>query len=118
MMYLGRIYMLQNKYDLAIQTLVNSVKADPASARSYRLLGEAYIMDRKGSLGVDALNEAIRLDPIAMADGHLLMARLYDLAGAKAHASREYRLFLQKVPQHPDAKKFQKYIQEHPDTTN
>jgi Tfp pilus assembly protein PilF len=115
---LGRIYMLQGKYDLAIQSLVNAVKTDPASARSYRLLGEAYIMDRKGSLGVDALNEAIRLEPVAMADGHLLMAKLYDLAGAKAHASREYRLFLQKVPQHPDAKKFQKYIEEHPDTTN
>jgi Tfp pilus assembly protein PilF len=115
---IGRIYMLEGKYDLATQTLVNAVKADPTSARSYRLLGEAYIMDRKGSLGVDALNEAIRLEPLAMADGHLLMAKLYDLAGAKAHASREYRLFLEKVPQHPDAKKFQKYIQEHPDTTN
>lgn len=118
MMYLGRIYLLQQQYDMAIETLLSATKANPTSARSFRLLGEAYIMNRKGTLGVQALNEAIRLEPLAMADGHLLMARLYDVAGAKEHASREYRLFLQKIPQHPDAKKFQKYIDEHPEKLN
>ena len=118
MMYLGRIYLLQGRVDPAIQMLSSAAKADPTSARSYRLLGEAYLLGRKGTLGVEALNEAIRLDPIGMADGHLLMARLYDLAGAKPYASREYRLFLEKVPKHPDAKKYAKYIQDNPETQN
>ncbi len=118
MIQLGRVRMLQGRYDLAIRSLSDATKADPTSARSFRLLGEAYIMDKKGTLGVEALNEAIRLEPVAMADGHLLMAKLYDLAGAKKHASREYRLFLQKVPEHPEAKRFQKYILEHPDGLN
>ena len=115
MMYLGRLYLLQNKLDLAIQTLLKATEVDPTSARSFRLLGEGYLLSRKGTLGVEALNEAIRLEPIEMADGHLLMARLYDIAGAKPYASREYRLFLEKVPKHPDAKRFAKYIEDNPE---
>jgi hypothetical protein len=49
-----------------------------------------------------------------MAECHLLLARLYDRAGAKPYASREYKLFLAKVPGHADAKKFVAYIQENP----
>lgn len=118
MMYRGRIYLVQNRFEQAIEILSNATKTDPTSARSFRLLGEAYLLNKKGTLAVEALNEAIRLDPVAMADGHLLMARLYDVAGAKPFASREYRLFLEKVPKHPDAKKFAKYIQDNPEPQN
>ena len=114
MMNLGRISLMQKDLPTAISWLEKSTRADPTVARAFQLLGEAYLLDRKGTLGVKALNEAIRLDPKGMAECHLLMARLYDLAGAKPLASREYQLFLEKVPDHADRKKFEKYIKENP----
>ena len=112
MMNLGRIYLAKNNVDGAIKFLERSTQLEPGSPRSFQLLGEAYLVARKGTLGVEALNEAIRLDPIGMADSHLLMAALYDRAGAKSYASREYKLFLEKKPEHADRKKFEKYIKE------
>lgn len=47
-----------------------------------------------------------------MADCHLLIARLYHLAGAKHLATREYKVFIAKVPDHPDKKQLQKYIKD------
>lgn len=114
-MNLGRVYLLRNEVDKAIETFRNSTLLEPGNARAFQLLGEAYLIARKGTLGVEALNEAIRLDPIGMAECHLLMARLYDLAGIKPMASREYRLFLEKVPNHADRKKLEKYIKDNPE---
>jgi Flp pilus assembly protein TadD len=116
MMNIGRIYLIQKRFDDGIELLKKAALADRTSARTFQLLGEAYILNRQGEAGVVALNEAIRLEPIAMAESHLLLARLYDVAGAKYLASREYRLFLEKVPKHPDRKKFEKYIRENPET--
>lgn len=118
MMNIGRIRLMQNQVDSAIDFLLRATKADPNYARSFQLLGEAYLLARKGTLGVDALNQAIDLDPFGMAECHLLLARLYDRAGAKNFASREYRRFLEKVPGHPDKKKFEKYIADNPDVVN
>lgn len=115
MIGLGKIYLGQKKHDLAVDVLLKAVKADPTSAPAYRLLGESLLLAKKGSLAVDALNEAIRLDPVGMAECHLLLARLYDLAGIKGYASTEYRLFLKKVPDHPDKKKFERYIKDNPE---
>jgi predicted negative regulator of RcsB-dependent stress response len=112
---LGRIRLIQKKFDDAIATFEKATAADPSSARAFQLLGEAYLLVRKGTLGVAALNEAIRLDPVGMAECHLLMARLYDLAGAKPLASREYRIFLEKVPGHQDKKRFEQYIKDNPE---
>ncbi|MBP6003166.1 MAG: hypothetical protein KA746_07010 [Pyrinomonadaceae bacterium] len=52
---------------------------------------------------------------IGMAECHLLKARLYDLAGAKNLASHEYKTFLAKVTEHPEKKKFEKYIKDNPE---
>ena len=115
MINLGRVYLMQQRFESAIAILRKSTEADPNSARSYQLLGESYLLAKQGTLAVEALNEAIRLEPIGMAECHLLMATLYDRAGAKNFASREYKTFLEKVPNHPDAKKFARYIKDHPD---
>ena len=72
------------------------------------------ILSKKGSLGAEALNHAIHLEPVAMAESHLLLAWLYDRAGAKTEASREYKIFLKKLPHHPEAVKIAKYIQDNP----
>lgn len=115
MVNLGRIFLAQKQLDKAIDVLFKATEIEPNNARGFQLLGEAYILNKKGSLGVEALNEAIRLDPIGMAESHLLMAMLYDRAGYKPMASREYRIFLEKVPNHPDKKKFEKYIKDNPE---
>jgi predicted Zn-dependent protease len=114
MINLGRIYLVQKQNDEAIEILKKVTETEPNSPRGFQLLGEAYLVAKKGTLGVAALNEALRLDPIGMAESHLLMARLYDLAGAKSVASREYQMFLEKVPEHKDKKKFEKYIKDNP----
>jgi len=111
---LGRVYLLQKRFESAIEVLNKATELEPNAARAFQLLGEAYLMVKKGTLGVEALYEAIRLEPIAMAECHLLIALLYDRAGAKDYASREYRIFLEKVPKHPDAKKFSDYIKANP----
>lgn len=114
---LGRIYLANKKYDDAIAVLLNATQTEPKNARAFQLLGEAYLLAKKGTLGVAALNQAIELDPIGMAECHLLMARLYDAAGGKSLASREYRLFLEKVPNHSDKEKFLQYIKDNPEVT-
>jgi Tfp pilus assembly protein PilF len=115
MMNIGRINLLQNRPDPAIEYILMATKSDPTSARAFQLLGEAYLVAKKGTLGIAAFNEAIRLAPVAMAECHLLIARVYDLAGARNLASREYRMFLEKVPNHPDKAKLTKYISDNPD---
>ena len=114
MISLGRVYVAQIKTEKAIEIANRAVATDASSARAYQLLGNAYLQAKKGSLGVEALNKAIELDPVGVADSHLLLATLYDRAGAKDLASREYKLFLAKVKEHPDRKKFEKYIKDNP----
>lgn len=114
MISLGRVYLAQIKSNEAIAIAEKAVAIDGKSPRAYQILGTAYLQAKKGSLGVDALNKALELDPVGMADSHLLLATLYDRAGAKDLASREYKLFLNKVTEHPDRKKFEKYIKDNP----
>lgn len=112
---IGMIQAFQNRYNEAIEMFERAVASDPQNARAYRLLGEAYLQNRQGNLGLVALDEALRLDPLGMAECHLLKARLYDLAGARNLASHEYKIFLKKVADHPDKKKFEKYIKDNPE---
>lgn len=112
--YMGQIRVEQKQYLAAAAIFEHAVSLDPKSARAYQLLGEAYLQAKQGTLGVAALNAAIRLDPIAMAECHLQIAHLYHLAGAKQLAAREYKLLLEKVPDHPDKKRLEKFIRDNP----
>ncbi len=111
----GQLRTAQKQYEAAIQILTHATELDPTSARAYQLLGEAYLLARKGTLGAEALNQAIKLNPIGMAECHLQLAHLYELAGAKQMATHEYKTFLTKVPNHSDKKKFEKYIKDNPE---
>lgn len=108
----GKLRVAQKQFEAASEIFKHAATLEPTSARTYQLLGDAYLQARKGTLGAEALNKAIELDPIGMAECHLQLAHLYQLAGAKDRAAREYRLFLVKVPDHPDKGKFEKYIKE------
>ena len=112
--YAGQLRAAQKQYAAAIEIYKHALELERASARTYQLLGEAYLLNKQGTLGIEALKQAIKLDPIGMAECHLQMAHLYELAGTKALASAEYKAFLLKVPDHSEKKKFEKYIKENP----
>lgn len=107
---LGKLKLAQKQFDQAIEPLTRAVKQDPERAESQYLLGEAYLGMRKGSQAVAYLNEALRLDPVGMAPVHLRLARLYDLAGMKDRAVREYEQYLQKKPDAPERDELERYI--------
>ncbi len=109
----GRVRTAQKQYEAAIPIFQHAAELDPENARVFQLLGESYLLTKKGSLGAEALNRAITLDPNGMAELHLQLAHLYQLAKANKLAADEYRKFLEKRPDHPDRKKFEKYIAEH-----
>jgi tetratricopeptide (TPR) repeat protein len=109
-MNLGKLYLSQRNLDLAVNAFLRAANAEPTSADAFMYLGESYLQAKQGSKAVIALNEALRLEPQAMADAHLRLATLYDAAGAKDRASAEYKIFLQKRPNHPDRQKLADYI--------
>jgi len=107
---LGRVRLARKNNEGAVESLEAAIKADPQSAAANYFLGEAYLALKKGSKAVGYLNEALRLDPVGMADAHLRLASLYNLAGYKDRAALEYEQFLQKKPDYPERKKLQEYI--------
>lgn len=109
---LGKVQMAQKKYDAAVVTLTKGIQTDPNSADAFHYLGESYLQIRQGNRAVIALNEAIRLAPNEKADIHLRLATLYNAAGAKPQAVNEYKLFLQKKPDHKDKSKLEQYIKD------
>ena len=108
---LGRVRLARKNNEGAVEALEAALKADPKSATANYFLGEAYLALKKGSKAVGYLNEALKLDPMGMADAHLRLAALYNLAGYKDRAAAEYEQFLQKKPDYPDKKKLTDYIE-------
>ncbi len=112
LMNLGKLHISKKNHAEAIPFLEKAVAANPQSADANYYLGEAYLQNRQGSKAVTVLNEAIRLDPIGKADAHLRLGALYNAAGYKDRAAAEYKLFLEKKPDHPEKAKLEKYIKE------
>ena len=108
---LGRVRIARKNNEGAIEALEAALKADAGSAQANYFLGEAYLGLKKGSKAVGYLNEALKLDPVGMADAHLRLGSLYNLAGYKDRAAAEYEQFLQKKPDYPEKQKLAEYIQ-------
>jgi Tfp pilus assembly protein PilF len=108
---LGRVRLARKNNEGAIEPLEAALKADPKSATANYFLGEAYLALKKGSKAVGYLNEALKIDPLGMADAHLRLGALYNLAGYKDRAVAEYEQFLQKKPDYPEKKKLMDYIE-------
>ena len=108
---LGRVRIARKNNEGAVEALEAALKADPTSAQANYFLGEAYLGLKKGSKAVGYLNEALKLDPVGMADAHLRLGSLYNLAGYKDRAAAEYEQFLQKKPDYPEKQKLAEYIQ-------
>lgn len=110
----GMMRVAQKQFEAAIEIFKHAATLEPKSARIYQLLGEAYLQAKQGTLGVETLNKAIELDPIGMAECHLHLAHLYQLAKANQLATKEYKLFLKKVPDYKDKKKLEEFIKKNP----
>jgi tetratricopeptide (TPR) repeat protein len=108
---LGRVRLARKNNEGAVEPLEAALKADAKSANANYFLGETYLALKKGSKAVVYLNEALKLDPVGMADAHLRLAALYNLAGYKDRAAAEYEQFLQKKPDYPEKKKLMDYIE-------
>jgi len=109
---LSKLFISKKQPEEALQAATRAVQVESSSAEANYLLGEAYLMAKKGSKAVGFLNQAIQLDPVGMAEVHLRLAALYDRAGYKNLAAREYQLFLEKKPDHKDREKMKMYITE------
>jgi tetratricopeptide (TPR) repeat protein len=112
LMNLGRLRMMEQKYDAAIPVLTKAVEVKATSADANYYLGEAYLQIKKGSKAVNYLYEALKLDPVGKAEAHLRLAALYNGAGMKDKAANEYAEFLKKKPDYPERKKLEQYISE------
>lgn len=112
LMNLGKLYFGAKRFDDAIVALSNATKVNADSADAHHFLGESYLAIKKGSLAVPELNAAIKLAPTEKAELHLRLASLYDAANLKKRAADEYKLFLEKRPDHPEKAKLEKYIAE------
>jgi tetratricopeptide (TPR) repeat protein len=111
----GQMRVAQKQYPTAIEIFKHAIELEPSSPTIHRLLGEAYLQAKQGTLAVQALDKALELDPVGMAECHLLKGHLYELAGVKNLATKEYKAFLAKVPQYAERKKLEKFIKENPD---
>jgi tetratricopeptide (TPR) repeat protein len=107
---LGKLLISQKKADKAVEVLTRLVAIEPDSADANHYLGEAYLLARKGSTALTYLEKALTLEPIEKAEIHLRLAALFNGAGLKDRAVAEYKKFLEKVPNHPEKAKIEKYI--------
>ena len=106
----GRIRLAQKNNEGAIAAFRSALEEDPKSALANYFLGEAYLAARKESMAIGYINEALKLDPVGMANAHLRLATIYNLAGRKDLAAIEYNEFLKKKPEYPDGQRLRDYI--------
>ncbi|NOT46459.1 MAG: tetratricopeptide repeat protein [Acidobacteria bacterium] len=111
---LGKVQLSQKSFESAVQTLSKAIEVQRASAEAHHYLGEAYLQSKQGSKAVVHLNKALELAPQEKAEIHLRLAMLYNAAGLKDRASLEYKAFLEKVPDHPEKARLEKYISDNP----
>jgi tetratricopeptide (TPR) repeat protein len=107
---LGKVLISQKKADQAVEVLTRLIAVEPDSADANHYLGEAYLLARRGSSALTYLEKALTLEPIEKAEIHLRLAALFNGAGLKDRAVAEYKRFLEKVPNHPEKAKIEKYI--------
>lgn len=110
LMNLGRVLLMEQKFSEAIPIFNRAVAVRATSADANYYLGESYLQIKKGSMAVLYFYEALKLDPVGKAQAHLRLAALYNGAGMKDKAAREYAEFLKKKPNYPEKKKLEEYI--------
>jgi tetratricopeptide (TPR) repeat protein len=110
LMNLGRLRLMQHKFEAAIPPLSRAIEVRTTSAEANYYLGEAFLQIKKGSRAVNYFYEALKLDPVGKAEAHLRLAALYHGASMREKAAIEYAAFLRKRPDYPDKKRLEQYI--------
>lgn len=110
----GRANIALMNFDLSLQILQKAVEAYPTSPDANHYIGEAYLLTKRGSLAIPYFRKAIELDPKSKAVLHLRIASAYDADGSKDLAAAEYKLLLLAIPDYPDRKMLEKYIEAYP----
>lgn len=110
---LGKLRFSIENFSGAVEALEQAVRLRPSSAISHYLLGECYLSMQLGSKAVPHLEEAIRLDPRGMAVAHVRLGQLYDGAGLKERAVKEFKEYLAKKPGAKNRKAIKDYIEKH-----
>jgi TPR repeat protein len=82
---LAIIYLLQNKFELAIAQFKNSLQQQPKQQEAWVNLGFAYANVKENKLALDCYSQALKLDPDQQ-QALLNRAALYHLAGEKRKA--------------------------------
>jgi Flp pilus assembly protein TadD len=100
------------QFERAIELLLKAQTVESSSPDVDHYLGEAYLQLKKGTLAIEHFRKAIEAAPNEKADLHLRIAALYNAAGAKDLAAKEYETFLQKRPEYPQRQQMEKYISE------
>jgi tetratricopeptide (TPR) repeat protein len=104
---LGRLRLKQKRFADAVEPLTKLVGLRPDSGEANLLLGDAYAQMDQRPRAIPHLNSAASL---GYPEAHLRLAWIYDAAGSKQKAAREYEEFLKKKPDYPDRQKLEGYI--------
>jgi tetratricopeptide (TPR) repeat protein len=94
--YLGRAYMVNEQYALAIQPLQTYLPYEPKDGSAYAMLGEALTRTEDYRAATDALNKGLRLDATQVSSYIYLgisYLRLGNLAGAEVNFKRAIEYF-------------------------
>lgn len=107
---LGMLEVTDKHYEDAVAALTTAIEKDPELAQAHYFLGEANLQLKKGSQAVQHFQKALELEPVKMADAHLRMGYLYQLAGYTDHAVKEYEAFLAKRPEYPQRQELEEFV--------
>ena len=110
----GRANIALMNFDRSAEILQKAVEAYPNSPDANHYAGEAYFLTKRASLAIPYFRKAIELDPKSKAIVRLRIASICDAAGSKDLASGEYKLLLLAIPDYPDRKMLEKYIEAYP----
>ena len=102
----------QKKFDEADKLLRSAMKAKPTAALPYFYLGRSLTSQGLYDEGEKALRDAIKIGGGEMLEAYRMLANLYIEKGDDRRAAEELKLYLQLVPNAPDAIALRKIIQQ------
>jgi Tfp pilus assembly protein PilF len=106
----GKFLYINKRYEASIRIFTQLVSKYPEAAEAHRYIGEAYLRMQEPSKAEPELQRALQLDRNGQAEAHLSLAAIYDRAGQKDRAAREYERFLEVWPDYPGKSTLSQYI--------
>jgi TolB-like protein/Tfp pilus assembly protein PilF len=95
---IGNIYLLNRKYDLAIEESKRAIALNPNSAVGYVWLGQNLYFSGRPEEGIESIKKGMRLNPIPDSYYIQVLAIAYREAGRYEESIAEYRIVLKLRP--------------------